>query len=711
MATMPSTPPVPWFFLLGSLMTLVACASCVSRGPTPPAAPRIPHATTVHGDTLTDNYHWLRNRDDPKVIEYLQAENEYTKASMAHTVPLQTRLYEEMKGRIKETDLTVPVKIDDYYYYTRTFEGKQYRVHCRKRGGLDAAEEILLDQNELAQGKAYFRVGVYSVSPSHRLLAYSTDTAGSETYTLRIKDLESGKLLVEEIPNTYYSFAWANDDRTLFYSTLDSAKRPYKIFRHVLGTNPSTDQLIYHEPDEKFHVGVSKTRSRRFILLSANSMVTHEVRYLDADRPTGEFKIIHPRQQGMEYGVEHHGEHFYIVTNDGAKNFKLMKTPTAKPTKENWTEVLAHRPTVKIDDVDAFQDHLVIYEREAGLRKMRVRSLADGQEFYPPFPEPVYTFSAMDNEEFATSLVRFNYTSLITPPSVFDYDMKTRTRELKKQDEVLGGYDPSRYQSERLLATAADGTTVPISIVYKKGMVRNGDNPTLLYGYGSYGASMDPRFSSNRLSLIDRGFVYAIAHIRGGGEMGRPWYEDGKLLNKKHTFTDFIACAEHLIAQRYTSPARLAIQGGSAGGLLMGAVTNMRPDLFKVVVAQVPFVDVINTMLDASIPLTVIEYEEWGNPNDPAYYAYMLSYSPYDNVVAKEYPNILITSGLNDPRVAYWEPAKWTAKLRAAKTDRNRLLMRTNMGAGHAGASGRYDYLKEIAFDYAFILDTMGTTQ
>jgi len=689
----------------------LACVSCATSGPKPPIAPRIPLTQTVHGHTLNDDYHWLRDRNDPKVIEYLQAENDYTKALMAHTNPLQEKLYQEMKGRIKETDLTVPVKIDDYYYYTRTFEGKQYRVHCRKRGSLDSTEEILLDQNELAAGHDYFRVGVFAVSPSHRLLAYSTDTAGSEMFTLRIKDLESGKLLSDEIPNTYYSVVWANDDRTVFYTTLDSAKRPFKVFRHTLGADPSTDHLVYHEPDEKYHVGVSKTRSRRFILLSSNSMVTHEVRFLEADQPAGEFQIIHPRQQGMEYSVEHHGDHFYVVTNDQAKNFKLMKTPTAKPSKDNWTEALAHRPTVKIDDVDAFQDHLVIYEREAGLRKMRVQSLTDGKEFYPPFPEPVYTFSAMDNEEFATSLLRFNYTSLITPPSVFDYDMKLRTRELKKQDEVLGGYDPSHYLSQRLSATAADGTAIPISLVYKKGLVRNGASPMLLYGYGSYGASMDPRFSSNRLSFLDRGFIYAIAHIRGGGEMGRPWHDDGKLLNKKHTFTDFIACAEYLIAQKYTSPGRLAIQGGSAGGLLMGAVTNMRPDLFKVVVAQVPFVDVMNTMLDASIPLTVIEYEEWGNPNDPSYYDYMRSYSPYDNVEAKAYPNILITAGLNDPRVAYWEPAKWTAKLRATKTDGNRLLMRTNMGAGHGGASGRYDYLKEIAFDYAFIFDTLGVTQ
>ncbi len=697
--------------LLFALPVFLTCASCASRGPKPPLADRIPHTQTAHGIQRTDEYYWLRERANPRVIEYLEAENAYTKQMMQHTEPLQQRLYEEMKGRIKETDLTVPVRMDDYYYYTRTFEGKQYNVHCRKRGSLDSTEEILLDQNALAEGAEFFRVGVFRVSPSHRLLAYSTDTSGAETFTLRVKDLETGRMLPDEIPNTYYSVVWGNDDRTLFYSVLDEAKRPYKIFRHVLGSDPSTDQLVYHETDETFHVHLSKTRSRRFILLSITSMMTHEVRFLDADRPGGEFKIIEPRHHGVEYQVEHHGDHFYIVTNDNARNFKLVKAPMANPAKANWTDVIPHRPAVKLDDVDAFENHLAIYEREAGLRKLRVRNLADSAEHYVEFPEPVYTFNATDNEEFRTTTLRFNYTSLITPPSVYDYDMNTRTRDLKKQDEVLGGFDPAHYQSERVFATAADGTSIPISLLYRKGMVRDGRNPMLLYGYGSYGASMDPRFNSNRLSLVDRGFVFALAHIRGGGEMGRPWYEDGKLFKKKNTFTDFIACAEHVIAEKYTSPDRLAIQGGSAGGLLMGAVTNMRPDLFKVVVAQVPFVDVINTMLDPSIPLTVIEYEEWGNPNKKDAYDYMMSYSPYDNVERKGYPNILITAGLNDPRVAYWEPAKWTAKLRTTKTDDNRLLLRTNMGAGHGGASGRYEHLKEIAFDYAFILDTMAITQ
>ena len=687
---------------------LLICMSCSQQHMKPPAAVRIPHPYTIDGVTRSDDFYWLRDRSDPRVTAYLEAENAYTQAVMKHTEPLQKLLFEEMKGRIKETDLTVPTKIDDYYYYTRTFEGKQYPVHCRRRGSLDSPEETLLDQNDLAEGHEFFRVGVFEVSPNHRLLAYSVDTEGSETFTLRVKDLETGKLLADEIRNTYYSVVWANDDRTLLYNVLDSAKRPYKLFRHTLGADPAMDPLVYHEADEAYHVGLDKTRSRRFLLLSLASQVTSEVRFLPADQPTSEFKVIHPRQQGMEYDVEHHGDGFYIVTNDEAKNFKLMKAPVGNPLKANWTEVIGHRPTVKVDGVDAFENHLVVYERESGLRRMRVRNLKDGSEHYVEFPEPVYTFSAGPNEEFNVPAVRFSYTSLVTPTSVFDYDMDTRKRELKKQDEVLGGYDPSQYQSERLFAKAGDGTGIPISLVYKKGMIPDGRTPLLLYGYGSYGASMDPRFSSNHVSLLDRGFVFAIAHIRGGGEMGRPWYEDGKLLKKKNTFTDFIACAEHLIGEKYTSRDRLAIQGGSAAGLLMGAVTNMRPDLFKVVVAQVPFVDVMNTMSDASLPLTVIEYEEWGNPTDRTYSDYMMSYSPYDNVSAKAYPNMLITGGLNDPRVSYWEPAKWAAKLRMMKTDRNRLLLKTNMGAGHAGASGRYDRLEEIAFEYAFILDALG---
>ncbi len=685
-------------------------AGCATVGPRPPVAKIVPHSTTIHGKVRTDNYHWLRNRDSKDVIAYLEAENAYTQAMMKHTAGLREELYKEMKGRIKETDLTVPTRMDDYYYYTRTFEGKQYRVHCRKHGSLDAEEEVLLDQNELAKGRKYFRIGRFKVSPNHKLLAYSVDSSGNETYTLRVKDLQTGELLPDEVPNTYYSLEWGNDNSTLFYTVLDHAKRPYRLYRHRLGTDASEDQLVYQEDDEAYHLRLSKTRSRRFLLMSMESQITSEVRFLDADRPFSEFRTIHPRQHAMEYSVENHGDQFYIVTNDDAINFKLVKTQVDNPSKKHWTEVIPHRPDVKLDGVDAFRDHLAIYEREGGLRRLRIRRLPDGRQYDVEFREPVYTFFPTGNQEFDTTTLRYSYTSLVTPRSVFDFDMNTRARVLKKQDEVLGGYDPSRYQSERLLATAKDGTPVPISLVYRKGMVRNGRTPTLLYGYGSYGASMDPYFSSNRVSLLDRGFIFAIAHIRGGGEMGRPWYENGKLLHKRNTFTDFIACAEHLVHEHYTSPQHLAIMGGSAGGLLMGAITNMRPDLVKAVIAKVPFVDVINTMLDDSIPLTVIEYEEWGNPNKKAYYDYMMTYSPYDNVEAKGHPNMLITAGLNDPRVQYWEPAKWTAKLRALKTDDSVVLLKTNMGAGHGGASGRYDKFRETAFEYAFLLDTLGVS-
>jgi oligopeptidase B len=694
--------------LLPGAAVLLACSSCALVSPKPPVAQIRPHVKTTHGEQRVDDYNWLRERGHPDVIAYLEAENAYTDARMKHTKKLQETLYQEMKGRIKETDLTVPVKVDDYYYYTRTFEGKQYRVHCRKRGSLDAEEEVLLDQNRLAEGHKYFRIGAFEVSPDHKLLAYSVNTSGDEVYTLRVKDLETGGLLLDEIPNTYYSVEWGNDNKTLFYTVLDDAKRPYKAFRHVLGTDVSRDRLVHYEEDRRFSVRLSKTRSRSYLLLNLGSQITSEVRYLDADRPDGEFVMVHPRQQGMEYDVSHHGDHFYIVTNDDAINFKLVKTPISSPSKGNWTEVIPHRESVKLDGVDAFAGHFAIYERDQGLRRLRIVNLAGGDEHYVEFPEPVYTFYAMGNPEFHTKTLRYSYTSLITPRSVFEYDMDARTQELKKQQEVLGGYDPEQYESERIFATASDGTRVPISMVYRKGLARDGRNPMLLSGYGSYGASMDPWFSSARISLMNRGFVCATAHIRGGGEMGRPWYEDGKLLHKRNTFTDFIACAEHLIEEKYTSADRLVITGGSAGGLLMGAVTNMRPDLFNAVVARVPFVDVVNTMLDPAIPLTVTEFEEWGDPKQKTYYEYMMTYSPYDNVTAQNYPNVLVTAGVNDPRVQYWEPAKWTAKLRALKTDDNRLLLKTNMGAGHGGASGRYDALKERAFQYAFMLDVVG---
>ena len=675
---------------------------------TPPVAKVIPKADTLHGDVRIDNYYWLRDRSNLDVIEYIEAENEYTEAMMKHTEEFQEQLYKELLGRIKETDLSVPEKIDDYYYYTRTEEGKQYKIYCRKKGGLDSEEEVLLDQNELAIGHEYLYVGAYKVSPHHRLLAYSVDTTGSERYTLYIRDLDKNELSKEEISNTSYSVAWANDNKTIFYVTLDDVKRPFKLYRHTLGTDPNEDILIYHEKDDAFWLYISRTKSKEYLIMDLGSHITSEVHYLKADRPTDNFKLIHPRQHEMEYYIDHHGDKFYIMTNDNAKNFKLMEVSVQNPSKKNWKEVIPHRDSIKIDGFDVFKEHLVVYERENGLKKIRIMNLVNYEIHYVDFPEPVYTFWPSRNPDFNTNILRYTYTSLVTPKSVFDYNMDTRTRELKKQYEVLGGYEPSLYQSERIFARASDGTMVPISLVYKKGMVKDGDNPMLLIGYGAYGHSFEPYFSSNRLSLLDRGFIYAIGHVRGGGEMGRYWYEQGKFLNKMNTFTDFIESTEHLIAEKYTSSDKLVIGGGSAGGLLMGAVTNLRPDLFKAVIADVPFVDVLNTLLDPSIPLTVVEYGELGNPNEKEYYDYMKSYSPYDNVEAKEYPNILITAGLNDPRVQYWEPAKWTAKLRTLKVDDNLLLLKTNMGAGHGGSSGRYDYLKEIAFEFAFIFDLFG---
>jgi oligopeptidase B len=693
-------------------LIFVCFSTCIAQqNITPPVAKIIPKADTLFGDIRIDNYFWLRDRANPEVIKYLEAENNYTEAVMNHTEKFQEQLYKELLGRIKETDLSVPEKIDDYYYYTRTEQGKQYPIYCRKKGGLEASEEILLDQNALAVGHKYLEVGVYKISPDHQLLAYSVDTTGSEAYTLYVKDLNTGKLLTDEVPNTYYSAEWANDNQTIFYTILDEAKRPYELYRHTLGTKPEEDVLVYHEPDQAYEVSLKKTKNKEYLLMNLESETTSEVHYLKADYPTEDFKVIHPRQHEMEYSVDQRGDKFFIVTNEGAKNFKLMEAPVLNPSKNNWIEVIPYSDSVKIDDIDVFKNHLVVYERERGLKRIRILNMTNNEVQYVDFPEPVYTFWQARNPDFNTNVLRFNYTSLITPRSVFDYNMDMKTRELKKQEEVLGGYDPSQYQSERIFAKAEDGTMIPISLVYKKGMVKDGTNPLFLYGYGAYGASSEPRFSSNHLSLLDRGFVYAIAHVRGGGEMGRYWYEDGKLLHKKNTFTDFIACAEHLIAEKYTSSDKLVINGGSAGGLLIGAVNNMRPDLFKIVVAQVPFVDALNTMLDPSLPLTVIEYEEWGNPNNKEYYDYMKSYSPYDNVEAKNYPNMLITAGLNDPRVSYWEPTKWAAKLRAKKTDQNRLLLKTKMESGHFGATGRYDYLRDVAFEYAFIFDVLGIKQ
>lgn len=680
----------------------------VGEEPVPPIARVEPRAHTLHGETRIDEYFWLRDRNDPEVIAYLEAENRYTGAVMQHTEALQEQLYQEMRGRVKETDLSVPERVDDYFYYTRTETGRQYPIFCRRHGSSEAPEEVLLDQNPLAADHTYFRIGVSEVSPDHRLLAYSVDTSGAEDFTLYIKDLATGRLLAESIENTSVGVTWANDSRTLFYTLLDHARRPGRLYRHSVGASPTTDVLVYFEPDESFFLDINRTRSRRYLLLDITSHSTSEVRFLNADEPEGEFRVVQPRESGVEYSVEHHDYRFFITTNDSAPNFRLVQAPVASPIKANWSPVLPYRPEIKLDETDAFRSHLVVYEREAGLRQIRVVDLASNEEHLVSFPEPVYTFRAHENPEFETTLLRFAYTSLVTPSSVVEYDMRDRAWMVRKQTEVRGGYDPSLYRSERVFATAADGERVPISLVYREPLHLDGRRPLLLNGYGAYGLSYDPSFSSNTLSLMARGFVVAIAHVRGGEEMGRSWYEGGKLLNKRSTFTDFIASAEHLVAAGYTSPDRLVINGGSAGGLLMGAVTNLRPDLFRVVLAEVPFLDVVNTMLDATLPLTVIEYDEWGNPNDRAAYEYIRSYSPYDNIEAKHYPDMLVTGGLNDPRVAYWEPAKWTAKLRATKTNGSRLLLRTNMGAGHGGASGRFDFLREIAFKYAFMLDVLG---
>jgi oligopeptidase B len=672
----------------------------------PPVAKIVPKKLTASGETRVDNYFWLRDRKNPETIKYLEAENEYTKSVMQPTDGLQSRLYSEMLGRIKQTDTSVPVKRAGFYYYTRTEEGKQYSIYCRKKGSLEAAEEILLDGNKEAEGKKYFRVGEFVMSPNQKLLAYSTDESGDEVYTIRIKNLDTGKLLADEIKNSYYSLEWADDNATFFYTILDAAKRPYQVLRHKLGQ--AHDPVVYHEKDERYTVELSKTSSKAFILINLASSLTSEVRYLSVKDPDGQFHVVLPRVQGTEYDLTHHGDSFFIRTSDSAKTFRLVEAPVKDPSKPNWKEVIAGRPDVTIEEVNAFENYLVTDERDKGLVKIRVHNFSTGSDHFIDFPDPAYAVGLTGNAEYSTPVLRFSYTSLVVPNSVFDYNMETKQRDLKKQQEVVGGYDSTRYTSERIFAKAADGAEIPISLVYRKGLKRDGRAPMLLYGYGAYGISIDPGFGSDRLSLIDRGVVYAIAHIRGGGDLGKTWHETGRLLTKKNTFTDFIACAEHLIHEKYTSADRLAVEGRSAGGLLVGAITNMRPDLFAVVIAGVPFVDALNTMLDASLPLTVGEYEEWGNPNEKQYYDYIKSYAPYDNVAAKNYPAILITAGLNDPRVSYWEPAKWAAKLRALKTDSHVLLLKTNMGSGHFGSSGRYEYLKETAFNYAFLLNALG---
>ncbi len=688
----------------------------------PPVAEKKPRTEERFGVTLVDNYFWLREKESQKVIDHLNSENGYTKSVMAHTEGLQEKLYKEMLGRIKETDLSVPYRKGEYFYYTRTEEGKPFPIYCRTKGA-NGSEEILLDQNAqaTAMNAKFLSLGTFDVSPDHSMLAVSFDINGSERYTLKFKNLKTGEWLPDEVPDTYYSSAWANDNKTFFYTTQDDASRPDKLWRHTLGVPAKNDVMVFHEPDERFRLGVFKTRSNGFIMIELGSNSQSEWHALDANTPNGAFGVILPKKDKVEYEVDHHGDRFYIVTNDGAVNFKLVSVPTSAPQSEQ-TLLMPGSSDVTIESVNCFKNHLVIDTHERGLPNFRVRTYGSPvAEHTIAFPEAAYDAGFSDNEEFDTPLLRFTYSSPITPRSVFDYDMNTKERTLLKEQPVLGGYDRTLYSVERHAARAPDGTMVPVSLVYKKSLFkRDGSNPCLLNGYGSYGAAYDAGFSSNAISLLDRGFVFAIAHIRGGSENGRTWYEDGRLMNKKNTFTDFISSAEYLVKEKFTCSSKLAISGGSAGGLLMGAVVNMRPDLFKVVVAAVPFVDVINTMSDPSIPLTVSEWEQWGNPcTDEEAFKYMLSYSPYDNVGAKPYPNMLVLAGLNDPRVAYWEPAKWTAKLREMAFNTSTpsvqsgavLCLKTNMGAGHGGASDRYERLKEIALQYAFILDRIGVSE
>ena len=675
----------------------------------PPQAAKIKKELTIHGHTRLDPYYWLNDRGNPMVIDYLKAENAYTEAVMKPTLALQEKLYRELVGRKQPNDVSVPYNENGYWYYTRYVEGKNYPLYCRKQGSLQGVEEVMLDGNRMAESQAYFSIGDFEVSPDNRLLAYSVDYVSRRQYRIHFKNLKIGRVFAESIPMTGGQIVWANDSKTVFYPVIDpQTLRSSRIRRHVLGTAAGKDVEVHNETDETFSAYLGKSRSRQYVFIASQSTLTSEYRYLDAGQPKGAFRVFQPRRRGLLYDVDHLNGRFYIRTNDGARNFKLMEAGPEKTAIENWQEVVAHREDVLLEDVALFHGFLVLGERRSGLPQIRVIPWGQADGYYLEFPEQTYMAEIRPVPEPATDLLRFTYQSPVTPDSTFDFNMKTKERQLLKQTQVPGGFTPGNYRTERLLAPAHDGTLVPISMVYRQGMERNAANPLLLEGYGSYGYSSDPRFNSNVLSLLDRGFIYAIAHVRGGQEMGRAWYEDGKLFKKIHTFTDFISCAEYLVRHRYTAPDKLCAQGASAGGLLMGAVVNLQPDLFRAVIAGVPFVDVITTMLDSSIPLTTSEWDEWGDPNRPDCYEYMLSYSPYDNVRAKNYPALLVTTGLHDSQVQYFEPAKWVAKLRATKTDRQPLLLKTNMEAGHGGASGRFRRLAEIAFQYAFLLDQLG---
>ena len=679
----------------------------------PPVARQIPEELTVHGDTRIDEYYWLNQRENPEVIAYLEAENSYLAGQLKHTGPLQQKLFEEITGRIKQDDESVPYLSNGYLYYTRYEEGGEYPIYARKKGSLDAPEEVLLNVNEMAAGHDYFAVTGLSVSPDNKLLSYGVDVVSRRKYTIYVKNLESGEMYPDAIPVTTGSSAWANDNQTFFYTARDPhTLRSHKIMKHRLGRDAGDDKEIFYEADDTFSTWVTRSKSDAMIIIGSGHTLSNEYRYLSTDDPDGSFTLIQAREREHEHSVYHVGNKFYIVTNLDAENFRLMETPVDRPGKENWKEVIAHRKETLLEGIEVFSDHLVVVERTGGLRQLRVIRQSDGAEHYLAFDEAAYVASPTRNREFNTTNLRFRYTSLTTPNSTYDYDMNSRKKELRKRQEVVGGYDPGQYHTERLWVTARDGTKVPVSLVYKKSLYKgDGSNPLVLYGYGSYGYSMDPSFSSVRLSLLDRGFVYAIAHIRGGQEMGRWWYDDGKLLKKMNTFTDFIDVGRHLVEARYTSSDRMFAEGRSAGGLLMGAVANMAPELFKGILAGVPFVDVVTTMLDESIPLTTFEFDEWGNPQDKTYYDYMLTYSPYDNVKAQSFPAMLVTTGLHDSQVQYWEPAKWVARLRAMQTGSNPLYLFTEMATGHGGASGRFERYHKTALEYAFILDLMGMSE
>jgi oligopeptidase B len=687
---------------------LVLTAADTGSLPAPPVAKKVPHVTEVNGHKMVDNYFWLRDKPNPEVRAYLEAENAYTEAVMKPTEPLQKKLYDEMLSRVKETDVEVPYQEGDYFYYVRTEAGKQYQIRCRKKGSMDAAEEVVLDINELAKGQTFMSVAAYAVSPDGNLLAYSYDNTGFRQYKLAVKDLRTGKTL-EDHAERVGSVVWANDNKTIFYSQEDEvSKRQYRLYRHTTGT-AGPDALVYEEKDERFDVSVAKTLSRAYIFLVLASHTTSEARYIPADQPMAEFKVMEPRRQGVEYYPDHNGDSFYLRVNDTGRNFRLVKAPVADPESKNWQEVVGHDPKVMIDDTDFFKNYYLLYERENGLPQIRVTDLRTGQSRRIEFPEPAYAAYSYINRVYDTTQFRYGYQSAITPASVFAYDMEKATSTLLKQKEVPGGYDRSKYQVEQIYAPAADGVKIPISVVYLKGTKLDGNQGLYLYGYGSYGISIDMFFNSNIFSMVDRGVITAVAHIRGGGEMGKAWHDAGRMMNKRTTFTDFISSAEYLTTHGYGSKDRLVIEGRSAGGLLMGSVLNLRPDLFHAALVGMPFVDVMNTMLDESLPLTVGEFEEWGNPKERAAFDYMITYSPYDNVEAKAYPNMLVKTSFNDSQVMYWEPAKYVAKMRALRTDHNTLILKTNLSpAGHGGASGRYDRLKESAFDYAWILGQMG---